>query len=140
MDKIKRSTVRVTQQRKAIYEVLTHEGRPLSVNELLELARCRVGGLGIATVYRNLKSLQGEERVVRVDLPGQPPRWELKPESHHHHFLCNGCNKLFEIQGCPEGMAKLLPKGYTLENHDILLDGLCDACTEKTSLRGRKNR
>jgi len=38
-----------------------------------------VSGLGIATVYRNLKALQEEERIIQVDIPGQPPRWEMVP-------------------------------------------------------------
>lgn len=122
---------RGTRQREAILQVLVDEGRPLSVNELLELAQTRVAGLGIATVYRNLKALQTEEQVAPVDLPGQPPRWELIPEGHHHHFLCRTCDKLFEIHDCPEHLTRLLPRGYTLEEHDILLRGQCATCLSK---------
>ncbi len=125
--------VRTTQQRTSIYNALVNSGRPLSVNEVFELAKNNVAGLGIATVYRNLKALQEEGRVIQVDLPGQAPRWEIAPESHHHHFLCNTCDSLFEIQGCPEGMAELLPKGYTLEEHDILLRGQCGVCAHKAN-------
>jgi Fur family ferric uptake transcriptional regulator len=123
--------VRATQQRKTIQSVLIRQARPLAVSEILELARNELPGLGIATVYRNIKALQCEGLVTQVDLPGQPPRWEVVPENHHHHFLCNTCDKLFEIKGCPEDMAKLLPEGYTLEKHDILLRGQCDMCSRK---------
>lgn len=127
--------VRTTQQRKAIYNALVEYGRPLSVNEILELARSEVARLGVATVYRNLKVLQEEGQVVQVDVPGQPPRWEIAPEGHHHHFLCNTCDKLFEIHGCPEGIKQLLPEGYTLEEHDILLRGQCNTCTKSDHQR-----
>jgi Fur family ferric uptake transcriptional regulator len=120
---------RDTKQRDAIRQVLADEGRPLSVNELLELAQSRVPGLGIATVYRNLKALTAEQRVVQVSLPGEPPRWEAAPEGHHHHFLCRTCDKLFEINDCPADLKRLLPEGYTLEEHDILLRGQCGACS-----------
>ena len=96
------------------------------------MAHRKVSGLGIATVYRNLKSLREEGWIVAVDLPGQPPRWEVAPESHHHHFLCNGCDKLFEIHACPADFQRLLPEGYTLEEHDLLLRGQCDGCLEKS--------
>jgi Fur family transcriptional regulator, ferric uptake regulator len=119
---------RTTQQRKAILNCLLKGGRPLSVNEILESATNSVTGLGIATVYRNLKALLAEGRVKRVDLPGQAPRWEMVPEDHHHHFLCRTCDKLFEIRACSENMARLLPEGYVLETHDILLHGQCAAC------------
>jgi len=122
--------VRNTQQGNAIRQALKKAGRPLSAQETLAMAQNKVPGLGIATVYRNLKSLQQDGSVVAVELPGQSPRWELAPEKHHHHFLCNTCDKLYEINACPEDLQRLLPAGYTLEEHDILLRGLCDNCAE----------
>ena len=124
-----RFMVRNTQQGNAIRQVLKKAGRPLSAQEVLNLAQKKVLGLGIATVYRNLKSLQEDGSVVAVELPGQSPRWELAPEKHHHHFLCNTCDKLYEINACPSDLQNLLPEGYTLEEHDILLRGLCDNCS-----------
>lgn len=121
--------VRNTQQRTAIYQILMGSGRPLSVTEIYELARKRVKGLGIATVYRSLKTLEHEGRIRQVDLPGQSSRWEL-PGRHHHHFLCRTCDKLFEIHACPVNIRKLAPKGYRLEEHDILLHGQCDICAD----------
>ncbi len=122
---------RITQQREAIHHALAGAGRPLSVEEVWKSARREVSGLGIATVYRNLKALYREGEITQVDLPGQPPRWEQRPESHHHHFLCTTCDRLYEVNGCPEGLQSILPDGYTLEKHDILLRGQCDACARK---------
>lgn len=127
--------IRDTQQRDAIREALVDAGRPLSVDELFKLAQSKVAGLGIATVYRNLKALQLEGQIAQVDLPGQPPRWEVAPATHHHHFLCRTCNRLFEVCDCPEDLPRILPEGYTLEEHDILLRGLCDTCSEKAGSR-----
>jgi Fur family transcriptional regulator, ferric uptake regulator len=125
---------RDTRQKNAIRKALFDAGRPLSVREILETAQNEVSGLGVATVYRNLKALQAERTIVHVDLPGQPARWEL-PEGHHHHFLCRVCDKVFEISDCPEDLVRLLPQGYTLEEHDILLRGQCDACSKKNTSR-----
>jgi Fur family transcriptional regulator, ferric uptake regulator len=122
---------RDTQQKDAIRNAFSGAGRPLSVKELFILARKQVDSIGIATVYRNIRELQKESLISQVDIPGQPPRWELSQEKHHHHFLCEGCDKLFEIQDCPEDIARLLPEGYVLETHDILLRGKCDNCARK---------
>ena len=130
--------VRNTQQGNAIRQVLKKAGRPLSAQEVLNLAQKKVPGLGIATVYRNLKSLQQDGSVVAVELPGQPPRWELTPAKHHHHFLCNTCDKLYEINACPADLQRLLPEGYTMEEHDILLRGLCNDCSVNKNLTGNK--
>src|SRR3989304_6479684 len=98
---------RDTPQQEAIRKALGNAGRPLSVEELFALAHREVTGLGIATVYRNLRALQSEGQIVTVDLPGQPPRWEVAPDSHHHHFLCLSCDKLFEVPGCAEDIKHL---------------------------------
>jgi Fur family transcriptional regulator, ferric uptake regulator len=123
--------IRNTQQRRAIYNALAKSGRPLSVNEILALAQNEIKSLGIATVYRSLKALQEEGQINQVDLPGQAPRWEV-PATHHHHFLCRTCDKLFEIHACPENIRRLLPDGYNLEEVYILLHGQCSACAGKT--------
>lgn len=126
---------RNTQQRDAIRESLADARRPLSVDELLNLAREKVAGLGIATIYRNLKALQTEGEIVEVELPGQPRRWEMTPSGHHHHFLCRTCDKLFEIKCVLENIKQLVPKGYTLEKHDVLLQGQCATCARKPEAR-----
>ncbi len=131
---------RDTQQRDAIRKALLNARRPLSIHEVFELAQSEVAGLGIATVYRNLKALQVEGWIVQVDLPGQPSRWEIAPEGHHHHFLCRTCDKLYEIHACPQGLMRLLPQGYTLEEHDILLRGQCDDCTENANSTSNHKR
>ena len=59
---------RDTRQRQAICKALVNTGRPLSVNELFMLAKSESTGLGIATVYRNLKDLQAEKRVIHLPL------------------------------------------------------------------------
>jgi Fur family transcriptional regulator, ferric uptake regulator len=128
---------RDTQQKEAIRLAFIRAGRPLSVEEILRYARNEVAGLGIATVYRNLKALQEEKFIKTVDLPGQTSRWEIAPDVHHHHFLCQTCGKLFEIHGCPADLSHLVPEGYILEEHDILLRGRCKNCNQLNNIKKR---
>lgn len=119
---------RNTQQREAIREVLAEAGRPLSPHEVLDRGRGRVPRLGIATVYRTLKSLVDEGWLRTVDLPGAPSRYELSGKSHHHHFHCRRCDRLYEVEDCPGRIAGMTPRGFTLEAHDLILYGLCNEC------------
>ena len=119
---------RNTSQRDAIRHVIVQADRPLSTGEIFDRARDRIPQLGIATVYRTLKSLKEEGSIREVDLPGQSSRWELSNKDHHHHFLCRTCDKLFEIEGCPVDLGNLLPPGYAMEEHSILLEGKCRDC------------
>lgn len=119
---------RETRQRKAIRNALAHADRPLSPAEILQAASEAVPGLGIATVYRNVKGLLEEEWIVPVELPGEPPRYEVSGKDHHHHFLCRECDSVYEIDGCPGNIRSVTPKGFRLERHEMVLYGVCLGC------------
>jgi Fur family ferric uptake transcriptional regulator len=120
---------RNTQQRQAIIAVFEKARRPLTVQEVLELAQKRCPGLGIATVYRNLKALVTEERLEAVDLPGGMVLYELPRSLHHHHFSCVKCLKVYDIDVCGLNFQKLIPKGFQLREHELLLSGFCSGCS-----------
>jgi len=119
---------RDTQQRRAIRSALEETGRPMGPRELLDAAQQHHPGLGIATVYRTLKSWVEEGGLSQVDLPGEPPRYELTGKEHHHHFHCRECDRVYELEGCPEGLRNLTPAGFALESHEVVLYGVCAAC------------
>ena len=121
---------RDTAQRRAIRRALDEAGRPLGALEVLERAQRDVPGLGLATVYRNIKALVADKAVTPVELPGQPPRFESAGKDHHHHFLCAACGKLYELDGCLVGLKPILPRGFQLRTHELLLHGLCAACSK----------
>jgi Fur family ferric uptake transcriptional regulator len=126
---------RSTRQRQAIREALREAGRPLSPGEILEHARQRVPGLGIATVYRTINSLVQEGSAVAVELPGEATRYEMAGKQHHHHFRCTSCGKVFELMGCPGDLSWLAPPGFRTERHEIVLYGSCPDCTTVASGR-----
>jgi Fur family transcriptional regulator, ferric uptake regulator len=119
---------RETRQRRAIREAFSEAGHPLSPREILESAQTRVAGLGIATVYRNIRVLQEEGEIVAVELPGEAPRYEQAGKDHHHHFHCRQCDRVYEVEGCPGNLRSVTPDGFQLENHEFVLYGLCDLC------------
>ena len=119
---------RQTRQRDAIRAALAAAARPLSPQELLNAARRALPALGIATVYRTVKALLAEGALHTVELPGAPARYELAGKRHHHHFHCRACDGVFEVEACPAGIRRLLPGGFRLERHEIILYGLCAGC------------
>jgi Fur family transcriptional regulator, ferric uptake regulator len=119
---------RHTRQREAIRKALAEAGRPLSPQELLAAARGTLPRLGIATVYRTVKAMLEDGTVRAVELPGAPARYELSGKGHHHHFHCRACDGVFEVEACPGRMRGLLPGGFRLERHEIILYGLCADC------------
>lgn len=119
---------RDTQQRRAIRAAIDEANRPLSPREVLDSAKRTSPGLGIATVYRTLKTWVEEGGLTQVDLPGEAPRYEATGKQHHHHFHCRSCDRVYELFGCPENLRSLTPAGFTLEAHEVVLYGRCAAC------------
>jgi Fur family ferric uptake transcriptional regulator len=137
---------RLTRQKQAVLTAIEQSGRSLNPTEIQALAQREVPSLNLSTVYRQLKVLLEEARVVKVDLPGQPARFEAlcddgahrasqaKPHAHqphhHHHFHCMNCDQVFPIHGCPGPMTELAPAGFMVERHDLTLHGRCASCAK----------
>jgi Fur family transcriptional regulator, ferric uptake regulator len=141
---------RNTRQRQAVLEAIDHAGRALTPGEILGLAQASVPSLNLSTIYRHLSTLQTEQRIVKVLLPGQAARFEAACDGdhgahghahrgsrhaapqdlahHHHHFHCNRCDRVYPLHACPGSMQELAPKGFLVEAHEITLSGLCADC------------
>lgn len=129
---------RNTRQRSAIRDAIAQAERPLLPQEVLDAAQQAVPGLGIATVYRNLKVLVEEGALQPVHLPGENPRFELVGRHHHHHFQCRQCQRVFDVHACPGDLSRLAPQGFTVEDHDLTLYGRCSDCTPPRAAKPRK--
>lgn len=119
---------RDTAQRRAIRYVFEASERPLGHREVLGAARSAVSTLGIATVYRTLKGLVDEGWLVPVDLPGEAPRYQRAGRKHHHHFVCDECDRVYEVDGCPGNLRSVVPPGFRLDRHEVVLYGVCEEC------------
>lgn len=121
---------RDTAQQRAIRDAVETAGRPLSVQEIHELAVEHSTGLGLRTVYRVLNRLLDDGAVVPVAIPSQPDRYESArvAATHHHHFRCEVCDRVFDVDACPGGLDRMLPAGFELAGHEVSMWGECDQC------------
>lgn len=125
-----------TTQQTSIFRVLDTLNRPVTPQELLGAASIESPGLGLATVYRVLKKLVEADRVQKIELAGVPPHYEVQSDKHHHFFVCEDCQRILEITGCPGGFKKFLPEGFTMTSHEVILYGMCRDCSPLT---GKEN-
>lgn len=119
---------RNTRQKAAIREAFERADRPLSTDEVLAIAQSAVDGLGIATVYRNIKALVDEQWLMAMELPGEAPRYEIAGKDHHHHFRCDKCGRVFELHGCVPSIEGLADPGFSVRTHEVVLYGVCAQC------------
>ena len=123
-------TRRDTSQQRVIRHTIEEAGRPLSIKEVHEIATLDSPSIGLRTVYRIIKRLLEDGVITPVSLIGQSDRYELTEvaDSHHHHFHCTNCDRVFDVKGCPGRLDRMVPNGFLLEGHEITLNGLCKAC------------
>ncbi|MBO9678467.1 MAG: transcriptional repressor [Acidovorax sp.] len=119
---------RSTRQRIAIAGAFASTHRPLSPQEVLEVAGKAIPALGIATVYRHLRDMTESGELQAVHLPGLNPLYELATHEHHHHFQCNSCQRVFDIHECPGELSGLAPRGFSVHSHALTLYGECSDC------------
>jgi Fur family transcriptional regulator, ferric uptake regulator len=129
---------RKTNQRDAIVQVLEQASDPLTPTQIMEKSQEFHDGLGIATVYRAVKELVETGWLTTVEIAGEPNRFERADKPHHHHFHCRICGQVYDVPGCPGNIRKLTPEGFLLEDHEIILRGVCVACREKVDEGGAK--
>ncbi len=121
---------RDTIQQRAVREAIEFAGRPLSVQETHSIAAQEAPSLGLRTVYRVVNRLLEDGVVVPVSVPGLPDHYELAKiaAEHHHHFRCESCDRVFDVDACPGGLSGMLPPGFKLSGHEVSLWGQCHDC------------
>ncbi|HRD68132.1 MAG TPA: transcriptional repressor [Candidatus Competibacter sp.] len=120
-----------TRQREVILNILRHAGQPLTAQDIRERASRDSAGIGLATVYRALKTFMTRGDVTQVEIPGSPPCYEPTDRGHHHHFICQHCRRVFDLPGCVGDLEVLAPPDFQVERHEIVLYGLCSTCAER---------
>ena len=121
--------IRNTRQKEAIRKAFATAARPLSPEEAQAEAAKAVEGISVATIYRNIHALVEDAWLSPVEVPGEPARYEIAGKGHHHHFHCERCGRIYDLEGCTLQPRPKLPVGFRLTGHELFLYGLCAACT-----------
>lgn len=114
---------RETKQRNAIKRAIERANRPVGPKEILELACDEVPNLGIATVYRNIKTMVEKGELDPVELPGQAPRYQPPADKKPHLFICEKTDRVFTIDPKVGDFKPSLPEGFVLDRFQIICFG-----------------
>lgn len=123
---------RITATRKAILEVLADEQRPLSASEIHASLSKRGRKADKVTVYREMDFLEKEGLAVCVRLGDRNRRYELSSREHHHHLVCQKCEKVEDIQLDEDFEAQerkiVQQTHFKVLRHSLEFFGLCKTC------------
>ncbi|WBQ05033.1 Fur family transcriptional regulator [Kribbella sp. CA-293567] len=141
--RLRAAGLRLTKPRIAVLEVLDQAGSGhdhLTVAEVAEHARARLGSLSTQAVYDCLDALTAAGVVRRIQPAGHPARYESRVGDNHHHLTCRQCGLTTDVD-CVVGAAPcLLPAsaaGYRVEEAEVLFWGLCPTCADQQPAHGR---
>jgi Fe2+ or Zn2+ uptake regulation protein len=123
--------LRLTQPRRAIFQIVATSGEHLQVAEVHRRASRLAPGIGLASVYRTIDLLNRLGLVKRVHVDHRHRHYASATEDHGHHLVCNGCGRVVEFSDCQvERLAKILARRtrFVIEGHSIELYGRCPDC------------
>jgi len=120
----------VTAQRLAIMRAVS--ARPhATADELIDDVRTAIGSISRQAVYDTLGVLAEESLVRRIQPAGSPARYEDRVDDNHHHLICRGCRKMFDID-CAVGEAPCLTAdddhGFEIDEAEVIYWGRCPSC------------
>ncbi|HSQ18756.1 MAG TPA: Fur family transcriptional regulator [Blastocatellia bacterium] len=121
--------IRVTAQRLAVYRALAGDLAHPTAESVYNRLSKQLPGLSQATIYRTLQFFESENLIRKVSSPGAIGRFDANVDPHQH-LVCRVCGSLEDIS-VPELHSAVIPRvsGFTVEELDIRLVGLCEACS-----------
>lgn len=137
-EKLKEKGCKLTMQRRSVLDVfLAHSNEHLSTEEIYDKVKANFPEIGLATVYRTVQLFEEIGIVDRLNFDDGCSRFELCSENtlhHHHHLICEECNKVFEVEkDLLDEVEKDIEKKYQFKVHDhnVIFYGICKDCDIK---------
>ena len=122
---------RVTKQRIAISELLDSMADFRSAQAIHVELNQAMPGIGLATVYRTLKSMVEDGLLDTFITDDGQTLYRRCSSAHHHHIVCKKCGRTSEIQAAAvESWAEQVARehGFTDIDHMVELVGVCSNC------------
>jgi Fe2+ or Zn2+ uptake regulation protein len=120
---------RLTPQRKIIIDYLKSVKTHPTAEEVYSAVKRKLPRISLGTIYRNLQKLKcsGEIREIDCRTCGVT-RYDGNMFSHDH-FLCEKCNKIFDIKRSVDLKNKI--KIGKIKSYQIYFYGICKKCSTK---------
>jgi Fur family ferric uptake transcriptional regulator len=87
------------------------------------------------TIYRALDRMLAENLIKAVDFGDGKKRFELNSLQHHHHLICQSCERVEDVHVSDDvsGIEKQISKQkkFKIINHSLEFFGLCAQCVSK---------
>jgi Fe2+ or Zn2+ uptake regulation protein len=127
-----------TYQRLKVLEYLQkHMDEHPTVEEIYEALLKEIPTISITTIYNTLNAFLEKGLVSAITITGTEVRYDYHT-THHHHFLCKQCGRIFDIDiQCPI-VDKDVIQGHRVEEFHGYLKGICKWCAQRAHNRSKR--
>lgn len=127
---LKNDSIKVTPQRLEILRYLDNNRTHPTVEEIYTELKTRNPSLSKTTVYNSVELLRKHGLIQSVTISKTEARYDFK-NSMHHHFLCNKCGEIIDIDiKCPN-IDKIIQDGYRIDEVHGYFKGICKKCIKQ---------
>ena len=136
-EKIHGHGLRMTDQRRAVYDILMGKLDHPTAVEVFTRVREKVPNISLATVYNCLETLTDCGLAKTVTDERGPARY-CPNLAEHAHFFCENCGGVSDIplrsRRQPEDVWDF-PSAFTISRHEVSFRGMCPKCTAAASAK-----
>ena len=140
-EKIHGHGLRMTDQRRAVYDVLSGKRDHPTAVEVFTRVRERMPSISLATVYNCLETLTDCGLAKTVTDERGPARY-CPNLQEHAHFFCETCGGVSDIplrsRKRPEDVWEF-PENITVSRHEIAFRGHCPKCASAKAKAAKRN-
>jgi len=135
VDKLKEHHHKLTPQRLAIINILSHsEGHP-SVEDIYRQLQSNFPGVSEATVYRNILLIKSLGEVLELGFAGESTRYDGRKPHPHPHIVCVKCKKIVDpdLESLNEMTKEITEEsGFDILTYRLDFFGICPDCRKKS--------
>jgi len=140
-DVLRSRGLRVTATRLAVLETLAELPAHVTVEQVEQGARKRLGVISTQAVYDIMRALHEARLVRRIEPAGSPALFETRVGDNHHHLICRICGRVVDVD-CAVGSAPCLTaadgKGYEIDEAEVAYWGRCPDCVAQSRASSRR--
>lgn len=125
--------LRVTPQRRYIFNLLSKDESHPTVEELYQKTKVDMPDISRATIYNTVRALVDLGQLHEVEeLGSNYKRYDPKIESHDHLY-CVGCHRIIdiELEEDPTSLPQGDINGFKIQRSQVTHYGICQDCQSK---------
>jgi Fe2+ or Zn2+ uptake regulation protein len=127
---LKDNAIKITPQRLEILRYLDEHHTHPTVDEIYSALKTKNPSLSKTTVYNSLETLKKHKLIQSLTISSSETRYDIK-HGLHHHFLCQHCGAIIDIEITCPNVNKIVHGGHRVEEVHGYFRGICKECIKK---------